>query len=98
MYQCELLINNYIIYHIYCLYMYYDWKKVFYIYFLKMLIWILPQIFKGASNSKRIGCDRNISRDFKQRPRISPSDSCTCFPGRAPRTVIQNIKIKFGFF
>lgn len=35
----------------------------------------VPQIFKGASNSSRIGCERNISRDFKQSPRISPSVS-----------------------
>lgn len=33
----------------------------------------LPQIFNGASSSKRIGCDRKISRDFKHSPRISDS-------------------------
>lgn len=46
----------------------------------------LPQIFNGASNSRRIGCDRKISRDFRHRPRISFSDNWTFFPGRAPRT------------
>jgi len=33
-----------------------------------------------------MGCDRNISRDLRHRLRISLSDSCTFFPGRAPRT------------
>lgn len=50
----------------------------------------LPQIFKGASNSRRIGWDRNISLDLMQRPRISFSDSWTFLPGRAPRTCKQN--------
>lgn len=47
----------------------------------------LPQIFNGASNSRRMGCERNISLDLMQRLRISCSASCTAFPGRAPRTV-----------
>lgn len=48
-----------------------------------------PQIFNGASSSRSIGCDKNISRDFKQRPRISPSDNWTFLPGLAPRTKIN---------
>ena len=44
----------------------------------------LPQIFSGASNSSKIGWLRNISRDFKQRPRTSASVICTVFPGRHP--------------
>lgn len=47
----------------------------------------LPQILSGASNSRRIGCDRKISRDFRHNPRISASVSWTFLPGRAPRTV-----------
>ena len=46
----------------------------------------LPHIFKGASSSKRIGCDKKISLDLRHNPRISPSVNCTFFPGRAPRT------------
>lgn len=45
-----------------------------------------PQIFSGASNSSRIGCERKISRDFRQSPRISDSVSWTFLPGREPRT------------
>ena len=43
-----------------------------------------PQIFKGASSSKRIGWLRNISLDFKHKPRTSDSVICTVFPGRHP--------------
>lgn len=32
-----------------------------------------PQIFSGASNSNRIGCDKNISRDLRHRFRMSTS-------------------------
>lgn len=46
----------------------------------------LPQILSGASNSSRIGWDKNISLDFKHSPRISFSVNCTFLPGRAPRT------------
>lgn len=56
------------------------WEKLLY----------LPQIFSGASNSRRIGCDRNISRDFKHKPRISASVSWTFLPGRAPRTGVED--------
>lgn len=42
---------------------------------------ILPQILMGASSSRRLGCCRKISLDFKQSLLISDSDSCTCFPG-----------------
>lgn len=45
-----------------------------------------PQIFNGASSSNKIGWDRNISRDLRHSPRISPSVSWTFLPGRAPRT------------
>lgn len=45
-----------------------------------------PQIFKGASSSSRMGCERKISRDFKHNPRISDSVSWTFFPGLEPRT------------
>ena len=45
-----------------------------------------PQIFRGASSSRSIGWLRKISRDFKHRPRISFSASCTFLPGREPRT------------
>lgn len=45
-----------------------------------------PQIFSGASNSSRIGCDKNISRDLRHRFRMSTSLSWTFFPGLAPRT------------
>lgn len=40
----------------------------------------LPHILSGASSSSNIGCDKNISRDFKHNPRISDSVSCTFFP------------------
>lgn len=50
----------------------------------------LPHIFNGASSSSSMGCDRKISLDFRHRPRISPSDSCTFLPGLAPRTVETN--------
>ena len=46
----------------------------------------LPHILSGASSSSNIGCDKNISRDFKHNPRISDSVSCTFFPGLEPRT------------
>lgn len=52
----------------------------------------LPHIFNGASSSKSMGCDKNISLDFKHKPRISPSDNCTFFPGLAPRTVENKIR------
>ena len=57
----------------------------------------LPHIFKGASSSRRIGCERKISLDFKQRPRISFSVSCTFLPGLDPLTVEkkQFLLIKF---
>jgi hypothetical protein len=40
-----------------------------------------PQILIGASNSKRFGCDMQISFAMRQMARISFSASCTCFPG-----------------
>lgn len=46
----------------------------------------IPHILSGASSSSKIGCDKNISRDFKHNPRISDSVSCTFFPGLEPRT------------
>ena len=49
-------------------------------------IFVLPQIFRGASNSKRMGCCRNISRDFKHNPLTSFSVICTVLPGRLPLT------------
>lgn len=62
-----------------------------------------PQIFSGASNSNKIGCDRNISRDFRQRFRMSTSLSCTFFPGLAPRTsssfdIIRSISTTSAIF
>ena len=51
-----------------------------------------PQIFSGASSSRRIGCERKISRDFKHNPRISDSVSWTFFPGLEPRTANTNEK------
>lgn len=51
-----------------------------------------PQIFNGASNSRRMGCDKNISRHFKHRFRISVSVNWTFFPGRDPRTVDKRKK------
>lgn len=53
-------------------------------------LFVLPHIFRGASNSNKIGCDKNISRDFKHKPRISLSDSWTFLPGLAPRTANIN--------
>lgn len=50
----------------------------------------LPQILRGASSSSRIGWLRKISRDLRQRPRISFSVSCTFFPGREPLTEREN--------
>ena len=47
---------------------------------------VLPQIFRGASSSKRMGCCRNISRDFKHNPLTSFSVICTVLPGRLPLT------------
>lgn len=56
-----------------------------------------PQIFKGASNSNKIGCCKNISRDFKQSPLTSASDICTCLPGLFPLTVnFTGFYIDFG--
>lgn len=52
----------------------------------------LPHIFNGASSSNRMGCDKNISRDLRHSPRISPSESCTFLPGLAPRTVNKTQK------
>jgi hypothetical protein len=46
----------------------------------------LPHILIGAASSNSIGCDMKISRAFRHKPRISCSASCTCFPGRLPRT------------
>ena len=57
---------------------------------------ILPQIFKGASNSSNMGCDKNISLDFRHSPLISFSESCTFFPGREPRTAIEVLIIRFN--
>lgn len=52
----------------------------------KIIFSNLPHILSGASSSNRIGCDKKISRDFRQSPLISPSVNCTFFPGLAPRT------------
>lgn len=57
-----------------------------------------PQIFSGASNSSRIGCERKISRDFRQSPRISDSVSWTFLPGREPRTARESERKKLHFF
>lgn len=46
----------------------------------------IPQIFRGASSSKRIGWLRKISRDFMHKPRTSASVICTILPGRHPLT------------
>lgn len=48
-----------------------------------------PQILRGASSSRRIGWLKKISLDLMHNPRISPSVSCTFFPGLEPRTEIQ---------
>ena len=67
----------------------------------KLDSYYLPQIFKGASNSNRMGCCKKISRDFRHRPRTSFSVIWTVLPGRLPRTTIfwKKIKInKFEFF
>lgn len=48
-----------------------------------------PQIFRGASSSSRIGWLRKISRDLRQRPRISFSVSWTFLPGLEPFTLKQ---------
>lgn len=45
-----------------------------------------PQILMGASSSKRMGCCMKMSLAFTHSILISPSNSCTCFPGRAPGT------------
>merc|ERR1719319_1502986 len=42
--------------------------------------------FSGASNSSKMGCDKNSSLDFRQSPLISCSASWTFFPGLAPLT------------
>lgn len=57
-------------------------------------IYYLPHIFKGASKSNKIGCCKNISLDFKHKPRTSASDICTVLPGRHPLTIN---KINFLF-
>lgn len=44
-----------------------------------------------------MGCDKNISRDFRHRLRISFSDSCTFFPGRAPRTEMWRIELGLNY-
>ena len=59
------------------------------------IIRFLPQIFRGASSSSKIGWDRKISLDFRHRPLISFSESCTFLPGREPRTTWEKIKAKF---
>lgn len=46
----------------------------------------LPQILSGASSSNKMGWLKKISRDFRHRPRISFSVSCTFLPGREPCT------------
>ena len=38
----------------------------------------------GASNSKSIGCDKNMSLLFMHKPRISASVRFTGLPDRAP--------------
>lgn len=57
----------------------FDGKKIFKNLFPALQgVWALsnlPHIFSGASNSNSIGCDKNISRDFKHNPRISASVS-----------------------
>ena len=56
---------------------------------------VSPHILRGASNSSRMGWLRNISLDFTHKPRISPSESCTFFPGLDPRTTkVDNYKKK----
>ena len=40
----------------------------------------IPQILIGASSSKSIGCSKNISLAFRQRPLISDSRSFTSLP------------------
>ena len=45
-----------------------------------------PQIFRGASSSKRMGWLRKSSLDFKHSPRISFSVNWTFLPGRDPLT------------
>lgn len=46
----------------------------------------LPQIFRGASSSRRMGWLRKISLDLRHSPRISFSASCTFLPGLDPFT------------
>lgn len=59
----------------------------------------LPHILSGASNSSSIGCDKNISRDFRHSPRISASVNWTFLPGLDPRTEKKSklIKITLGY-
>lgn len=45
-----------------------------------------PHIFIGASSSRRLGCDMKTSLAARHSFRISPSASCTCFPGLPFRT------------
>lgn len=47
----------------------------------------------GASSSSKMGCEMKISRAFMHRPRISVSKSCTCLPGRLPRTSSRRVII-----
>ena len=46
----------------------------------------LPHILRGASSSSRMGWLRNNSLDLRHSPLISPSVSCTFFPGLEPLT------------
>lgn len=55
-----------------------------------LLLRNLPQMLSGASSSKSIGCCKNISRDFKHKPRTSCSVICTAFPGRHFFTEMKN--------
>ena len=55
--------------------------------------WMSPQILSGASSSRRMGCERKISRDLRHSPRISFSVSWTFLPGRDPRTAKKRGKL-----
>lgn len=52
----------------------------------------LPQMLNGASSSNKIGCCKNISRDFRHKPRTSCSVIWTDFPGRHFRTKCVDTK------
>lgn len=56
----------------------------------------LPHMINGASRSNRIGCCKNISRDFWHNPRISCSLITTDLPGRYPRTVCSACTLKWN--